>query len=345
MTIPTPPPVLPMPIADQGDVHTIPVTTPAGSGQLSFESGFPRITQQPLAAGGIPPDRSDFNAVMRLLSQHTCFQQAGGVYPWVGDVSAGTGLNYLAGCHVMGSDGHEYIAKAPSGPDARDDNGTVGPKDPVADDGVYWLDLTRALQPKDGDRYELCEFYAFRHPTLKPGFQPAQGGLLVNAATVYPEAWAWLQTVEGQKLCKTEEEWQALTTATWATLADGSTVGWNGIGGAPFYAPDTATGALRLPDLRGMYAEAAGFDALGVGDTHGDGIRNIRGSFTCNDSPPSLGVFYRSATAVVANKASGNTSTDDRVAFDLSRVIPTTAKTQPRAWGALACVYLGQSAS
>lgn len=82
-----------------------------------------------------------------------------------------------------------------------------------------------------------------------------------------------------------------------------------------------------------------------MGGTHLDGIRNIRGSFTCNDSPPSLGVFYRSATAVVANKAAGNTSTDDRVAFDLSRVAPIANQTQPRAWGALACVYLGQPAS
>ena len=112
------------------------------------------------------------------------------------------------------------------------------------------------------EKYDLCEFYYFRHPSLKPGFQPAQGGLLANAATLYPEAWAYLQTVEGQKLCKSEAEWQAMTTATWATLADGSKVGWNGIGGAPYYAPNTATGALRLPDLRGMYAEAAGFDAL-----------------------------------------------------------------------------------
>ena len=37
---------------------------------------------------------------------------------------------------------------------------------------------------KDKDnRYELCEFYYFRHPTLKPGFMPAHGGLLENAAT------------------------------------------------------------------------------------------------------------------------------------------------------------------
>lgn len=126
--------------------------------------------------------------------------------------------------------------------------------------------------------YELCEFYYFRHPTLRPGFQAAQGEILVNAAALYPQAWAYLQTAEGQMLCKTEAEWQAMTTATWATLADGSKVGWNGIGGAPYYVQDLAAGTLRLPDLRGMYAEAAGFDSLGVGGVHGDAIRNITGS-------------------------------------------------------------------
>ena len=31
--------------------------------------------------------------------------------------------------------------------------------------------------------------------------------------------------------------------------------------------------------------------------------------------------------------------------FAASRQVPTTAKVQPRAWGALACVYLGTPAS
>ncbi|MDR2051151.1 MAG: hypothetical protein LBQ63_05195, partial [Deltaproteobacteria bacterium] len=144
-----------------------------------------------------------------------------------------------------------------------------------------------------GSKYDLCEFYYFRHPTLKPGFQACQGGLLADAATRYPEAWAYLQTTEGQRLCKTEADWQAMTTATWATLADGTKVGWNGIGGAPFFAPNTGTGALRLPDLRGMYAEAAGYDSLGVGGTHGDGIRDIRGRSIAriNSNYPATGAF------------------------------------------------------
>ncbi len=190
--------------------------------------------------------------------------------------------------------------------------------------------------------YELCEFYYFRHPTLKAGFQPAQGGLIADAATKYPEAWAYLQTIEGKKLCKTETEWQNMTTATWATLADGTKIGWNGIGGAPFYVVDTGAGTLRLPDLRGMYAEAAGFDGLGIGGVHGDGIRNIVGKNNTgvhgNGGVNIDGAFYRLS---ITQSAVNNAAPGEYGVLDASRVVPTAAKNQPRAWGALACVYLG----
>lgn len=208
----------------------------------------------------------------------------------------------------------------------------------------------KAVAALDRPPYELCEFYFFRHPTLRPGFQPAQGGLLANAATLYPEAWAYLQTTEGKKLCKSEAEWQAMTKATWATLTDGTKVGWDGIGGAPFYAPNTATGALRLPDLRGMYAEAAGFDALGVGGTHGDGIRNIQGAagigaYSQHSYPLAMdgssGALQPSGFGQHSYAATSNTGMYGGLKIDASLVVPVTPVNRPRAWGALACVYLG----
>lgn len=204
---------------------------------------------------------------------------------------------------------------------------------------IVWRDVP----PK----YDLCEFYFFRHPTLRAGFAPAQGGLLANAAELYPAVWEYLQTVEGHKLCKTEAEWQTMTTDTWATLADGTKVGWNGIGGAPFYAPNFATGALRLPDLRGMYVEAAGYDSLGVGSVHGDASRKIDGIYrSIGDSRlcVATGPFYNAGNAS-RRYSDGSASDGPSIGFDTSRVGPTAAKNQPRAWGALACVYLGQPAS
>lgn len=198
--------------------------------------------------------------------------------------------------------------------------------------------LIEKAMPPQQERYELCEFYYFRQPVLRPGFQPAQGGLLADAATRYPAAWAYLQTAEGQRLCKTESEWQSMTTATWATLADGSKIGWDGIGGAPYYAPNTATGALRLPDLRGMYAEAAGFDSLGVGGVHGDMTRRIWGESTAEGYTAVTGAFYLTQPRAISI---GQGGTRVGVGIDTSLIVPTGAANKPRAWGALACVYLG----
>jgi hypothetical protein len=202
--------------------------------------------------------------------------------------------------------------------------------------------------------YELCEFYYFRLPTLRPGFQPAQGGLIVGAAELWPEAWAYLQTAEGQLLRKTEAEWQAMITAVWHTNADGSTVGWDGIGGAPFYVQDLAAGTLRLPDLRGMHIEAAG-GGLGVGDVDGDRMRRITGSILPQNENGSSairlehmsGALYRYPTGFncQGDLAFTPTLADSYIRLDTGRVAPHGPRTAPARWGALACVYLGLPAS
>lgn len=196
--------------------------------------------------------------------------------------------------------------------------------------------------------YEICEFYHFRKPTLRPGFQPCQGGVVQQADTLYPEAWAYLQTEEGQLLCTTEAEWQAMTQAAWG---DGTfKASWNGIGGAAYYVQDLDAGTLRMPDLRGMIACSA--DAsLGVGAARGDTARPVAGhSFDLleigHGADNSTGPFYR-----VNHWSALNTYpnlTNDRIAFlgfDNSRVTPTGTKTMPPVYGVLTCAYLGQPAA
>ena len=244
--------------------------------------------------------------------------------------------DYPVSGFALGTNGRLYQSLLASGPGVSG----VGPKDPAtAGNAAYWVDYAQTIAPTT-EKYDLCEFYYFRHPTLKAGFQPAQGGLLANAATLYPKAWAYLQTAEGQKLCTTETAWQAMTRAVWATLADGTQVSWNGIGGAPFYAPNTSTGALRLPDLRGMYMEAAGYDSLDVGGVHGDGIRTFTG-YLGNSAVYSAieGVF--SATNQGNMSISSGSFRTRNITLDPSLAVPVANKNQPRAWGALPCVYLG----
>ena len=128
MPIPSKPPFLSNVLGYAADVNTIPATTPSGSGAFSYKSAFPAVTAIPLTAGGVAPDREDFNAVFKLLSQHVHFLQSGSLYTW------SSSLDYLKGAHILGSNGVEYIAQASSGPNVPD----VGAKNPVSDSGTYW---------------------------------------------------------------------------------------------------------------------------------------------------------------------------------------------------------------
>lgn len=128
MPIPSNPSFLTNVLGYAAEVNTIPATTPAGTGAFSYQSGFPAVTSVPLTAGGIAPDRLDFNAVIKLLSQHIFFQQSGSLYTW------SSSLDYLRGAHILGSNGVEYVALQSSGPST-----SAGARNPVQDTaGVYW---------------------------------------------------------------------------------------------------------------------------------------------------------------------------------------------------------------
>lgn len=213
----------------------------------------------------------------------------------------------------------------------------------------------KTLQIKDGkltavggaSSYKLCNVYPFLNPTLEPGFQPCQGGLIANANIKYPEAWAYLQTEEGQKMCVTEEAWQAMTQTTWG---DGKFKGnWDGIGGAPRYVQDLEAGTLRMPDLRGMVEMAAADGTIGprVGEAVGDRIREISGSFTLTNAIflTPTGVF--SGLADVATSIGGDREAAGQrpLFFKASTVVPTGPVVSPRAYGVLTCAYLGQPAA
>lgn len=128
MPTPSNPPRLTNVLGYGADISTIPATTPSGSGAFSYQSGFPAITAIPLTAGGIAPSREDFNAVIKLLSQHIFFLQSGSLYTW------NSALDYLPGAHILGSNGQEYIAVQSSGPDT-----SAKAQNPVNDTkGTYW---------------------------------------------------------------------------------------------------------------------------------------------------------------------------------------------------------------
>lgn len=67
MTNPT---LISTPFANTGTKNTIPNSGASEPQLATMEGGFPEITQTPIAEGGIPPERADFNGILNLYGQH-----------------------------------------------------------------------------------------------------------------------------------------------------------------------------------------------------------------------------------------------------------------------------------
>lgn len=76
---------LPSPYAINGD-KTVPVATNASQGRFAADIGFPPETQKPIAQGGIPPHRWDFNGALYQLSAILFYFQSGGMITWSKDM-------------------------------------------------------------------------------------------------------------------------------------------------------------------------------------------------------------------------------------------------------------------
>lgn len=102
----TNPTLLLVPIAENGTKNTLPETqaTP-GNGLMSQSTGFPAECSLPLGAGGVAPDRADFNGAFNLLSGVAFYAQKGWRFAW--DATQ----DYYSGCIVIDTtDGNAYQA-------------------------------------------------------------------------------------------------------------------------------------------------------------------------------------------------------------------------------------------
>lgn len=72
---------IPRAFAASGDKNSIPDSS-GSPGFASWQEGFPAITSEPFAQGGIAPKRADFNGIFNALSLATVWQQQGGVYAY-----------------------------------------------------------------------------------------------------------------------------------------------------------------------------------------------------------------------------------------------------------------------
>lgn len=72
---------IPRAFADSGDKNSIPDSS-GSPGSASWQEGFPAITSEPFAQGGIAPKRADFNGIFNALSLAILWQQQGGFYAY-----------------------------------------------------------------------------------------------------------------------------------------------------------------------------------------------------------------------------------------------------------------------
>lgn len=70
------------PLGNNADVSTLPDDTPGTTGKASLQKLFQMINQTPLEAGGIAPEREDFNALFKILGDSIFYMQTGGVWSY-----------------------------------------------------------------------------------------------------------------------------------------------------------------------------------------------------------------------------------------------------------------------
>lgn len=202
MAIQNQPGFIPAPFANSGTKNVIPETmpTPSASAAASWTDGFPTVCSLPLASGGIPPARADFNGLFNSITQAQAFYQSGGVYEW--DATVDYGTNRM----VLGSDGLLYWSIAQSGPNVG------GAQDPTLDTAqTYWASPKVPTMPA-GDDSQAVATTGFvgaainiaipvgtviwsANPAVPSGYLPCNGAAVGRAT--YPELFAAIGTTYG----------------------------------------------------------------------------------------------------------------------------------------------------
>lgn len=115
---------------------------------------------------------------------------------------------------------------------------------------------------------------------------------------------------------------QALSRTTYADLY--------AIVGTTFGTGDGST-TFNLPDLRGVFIRGLGGNSAALGTIQGDAIRNITGTFGCDDKATRIatGAFRAEQQWDQDTSASQGDSNFFKFTFDASRVVPTASENRP----------------
>ena len=169
------PQVIYQPFAETGDKNTILDTPDAENPQLAnLQTGFPVITQIPVANGGIPPERKDFNGLGYMLSSFYYYIQCGGTYTFEQDVSDAIG-GYPNGAVLYYTDGNGVTYRVKSNKADNTDNFVSNPAyigdswDVVSDTPqellTYIGDIKASVRSSNHGNWFLCNGQAISRTT------------------------------------------------------------------------------------------------------------------------------------------------------------------------------------
>ena len=190
--------------------------------------------------------------------------------------------------------------------------------------------------------YRVGQYYFWQDEDPEEGMFPLLAGWVENFDR-YAEAVKYFNSPAGQARLVTLAEYEAMHIDTWHTNADGTTVGWNGIGGVNRFVWDKLNNRMKVPDLAGMSPEQIGCDSLGVAGVHGDAIRDFTGYVEAQwGALTGSGVFAPDGTGIRRSDQSGMVNAGQlRARFAPSLVVPVANKNQIRSYGVNGCVWFG----
>ena len=277
-------------LVNSGDANTIPQNTPAGTGEASFEDGFPPITQVPIGAGGQAPDRKDFNGLFKILGDWIFFAQNGGLPTYSAN------FDYVAGRVVL-YNGNLYKCIQANGASS-----IVVAPDSVSPLGTdYWKDI----ENQDSTSLIPNQIIQSPVPLTDANLHLLDGALLSGsgAYSAYVAMMANLYNADPTATCWTDE-------VTWQ-----SSVSTYGECGKFVY--DSVNNTLRLPKLKSFIQATTTATELGsLVEAGAPNITGNTGSFDWQNNLASGAFIENPDISINYLGTAGNVSP---ISFDASR--------------------------
>lgn len=233
-------------LGNNADVSTLPDDTGATTGLASLQKLFQIINQTPLQAGGVAPDREDFNALFKYLGDQIFYTQNGGVPSYNAD------YDYIAGRVVL-YNGNIYKCIQTNGASST----VVAPDS----DDTYWQQLDKpssALLPN--------QLIISPVPMTEANLHLLDGALLSGSGAYadYVTMMSELYNADPTANCWTDEAtWQASVTT---------------YGECGKFVYDSVNNTLRLPKLKSFIQATT--TASELGSLVEAGAPNITGGWT-----------------------------------------------------------------